>query len=56
MTSVDTLDATQRAVVQLVLKQGKSYDEIADMLGLDSGAVRTRAVDALEAWARPPRA
>ena len=49
MTSVDTLDATQRAVVQLVLKQGKSYDEIADMLGLESGAVRTRAVDALEA-------
>jgi len=49
MTSVDTLDASQRAVVQLVLKQGKSYDEIADMLDLDADAVRARAVTALEA-------
>jgi anti-sigma-K factor RskA/sigma-70-like protein len=49
MTSVDTLDASQRAVVQLVLKQGKSYGEIADLLGLEAGAVRARAHAALDA-------
>ncbi|HEX3316921.1 MAG TPA: hypothetical protein VHR88_02815 [Solirubrobacteraceae bacterium] len=49
MTSVDTLDASQRAVVQLVLKQGKSYGEIADLLGLEAGAVGARAHAALDA-------
>jgi Sigma-70, region 4 len=49
MTSVDTLDASQRAAVQLILKQGKSYGEIADLLGLDEIAVRGRAHAALEA-------
>jgi hypothetical protein len=47
MTSVQTLDDTQRAVVQLLLKQGKSYDEIADLLGIDADAVRARAHAAL---------
>lgn len=49
MTSVETLDDTQRAVVQLVLKQGKSYADIADLLGLDADAVGTRAHAALDA-------
>ena len=49
MTSVQTLDASQRAVVQLVLKQGKAYDEIADLLDLDPDAVRRRAHAALDA-------
>jgi hypothetical protein len=49
MTSVQTLDASQRAVVQLVLKQGKSYEEIADLLDLDPDAVRGRAHAALDA-------
>jgi transposase len=49
MTSVETLDDTQRAVVQLLLKQGKSYREIADLLGIDADAVRARAHAALDA-------
>src|SRR5215213_9186609 len=49
MSPVDTLDATQRAVLQLVLKQGKGYDEIADLLGIEISAVRGRAHAALDA-------
>ena len=49
MSPVDTLDATQRAVLQLVLKQGKGYDEIADLLGIEVSAVRGRAHAALDA-------
>jgi Anti-sigma-K factor rskA/Sigma-70, region 4 len=49
MSPVDTLDATQRAVLQLVLKQGKGYDEIADLLGIEVSAVRDRAHAALDA-------
>jgi len=53
MTSVETLDDTQRAVVQLLLKQGKSYHEIADLLGIDADAVRARAHAALDALGPP---
>jgi Sigma-70, region 4 len=53
MTSVQALDDTQRAVVQLVLKQGKSYDEIAELLGIDADAVRARAHAALDALGPP---
>jgi hypothetical protein len=49
MSPVDTLDATQRAVLQLVLKQGKGYNEIADLLGIEVSAVRGRAHAALDA-------
>jgi hypothetical protein len=49
MSPVDTLDASQRAVLQLVLKQGKGYDEIADLLGIEVSAVRGRAHAALDA-------
>ena len=49
MSPVDTLDATQRAVLQLVLKQGKGYDQIADLLGIEVSAVRGRAHAALDA-------
>jgi hypothetical protein len=49
MTGVDTIDASQRAVLQLVLKQGKGYDEIADLLGIEVSAVRGRAHAALDA-------
>jgi flagellar basal body-associated protein FliL len=49
MSPVDTLDATQRAVLQLVLKQGKGYDDIADLLGIEVSAVRGRAHAALDA-------
>jgi hypothetical protein len=49
MSPVDTLEASQRAVLQLVLQQGKGYGEIAELLGLDADAVRTRAHGALQA-------
>jgi hypothetical protein len=49
MSPVDRLEPSQRAVLQLVLQQGKSYAEIADLLGLDTAAVRARAIVALEA-------
>src|SRR3954468_23637770 len=49
MSPVDTLDATQRAVLQLVLKQDKGYDEIAELLGIEVSAVRGRAHAALDA-------
>ncbi len=46
MASLDSLPADQRAVLQLVLQQGRSYDEIARMLSIDRGAVRERALTA----------
>jgi hypothetical protein len=49
MSPADRIDASQRAVLQLILKQGKGYDEIAGLLGLDADAVRSRAHAALEA-------
>jgi hypothetical protein len=49
MASLDTLPADQRAVLQLVLQRGRSYDEIAQVLSIDSTAVRERALSALEA-------
>ena len=49
MAPAERIDASQRAVVQLVLKQGQTYGEIADMLGLDADAVRNRAHAALQA-------
>ncbi len=39
----------QKAVLQLLLKQGKSYDDIAGLLRLDRSSVRERALDALDA-------
>src|SRR4051794_10610831 len=48
MSRIDALAPDQRAVLQLLLRQGKSYDELADMLRLDPGAVRQRAVAALD--------
>src|SRR3989440_7285200 len=49
MSEIDELPADQRAVIQLLLKQGKSYDELAGLLGIDSAAVRGRAHAALDA-------
>jgi hypothetical protein len=49
MGSIETLDDGQRAVLQLLLRQGKSYDEIAGLLHTDAGAVRRRAHAAVEA-------
>lgn len=47
MATFDQLSDEQRAIVELVLQQGKSYDELSDMLGIPEGRVRERARDAL---------
>jgi hypothetical protein len=47
MATFDQLSDEQRAIVELVLQQGKSYDELADMLGIPQERVRERARDAL---------
>jgi hypothetical protein len=49
MSALESLPGDQGAVLQLVLTQGRSYDEIARMLSIDSGAVRARALAALDA-------
>jgi hypothetical protein len=49
MASLDTLPPDQRAVLQLVLQRGRSYGEIAQLLSIDTAAVRQRALSALEA-------
>ncbi|MCW3017691.1 MAG: hypothetical protein JWO02_4783 [Solirubrobacterales bacterium] len=49
MSRLDELPADQKATLQLLLKQGKSYDELAGLLRLEPGAVRERALNALDA-------
>ena len=49
MSALDDLAPDQRAVLQLVLQRGRSYDEIARLLSIDRAAVRQRALDAFEA-------
>jgi hypothetical protein len=49
MSRFDSLPADQKAVLQLVLKQGKRYEDIAAMLRMEPAAVRERARDALDA-------
>jgi hypothetical protein len=56
MASLDTLPPDQRAVLQLVLQRGQSYSEIAQVLSIDSAAVRERALSALEALGPSTRA
>lgn len=48
MSPLDSLPADQRAVLQLVLQQGRSYDDLAKLLGIPADAVRTRAHAGLE--------
>jgi hypothetical protein len=49
MASIEDLPADQRAVLQMVLQRGRSYDEIAGLLSIDRSAVRQRALDAFDA-------
>jgi hypothetical protein len=49
MARLDQLPPDQRAVLQLLLKQGKSYGEIASVLHIERSAVKARAHDALNA-------
>ena len=48
MSRIDDLAPDQRAVLQLLLRQGKSYEELAQMLRIDADAVRERAAGALD--------
>jgi hypothetical protein len=47
MATFEQLSDEQRAIIELVLQQGKSYDELADMLGMPERRVRELARDAL---------
>jgi Anti-sigma-K factor rskA/Sigma-70, region 4 len=47
MATFDQLSAEQRAIVELVLQQGRSYEELAGMLGMPETRVRELARDAL---------
>jgi hypothetical protein len=47
MATFDQLSPEQRAIVELVLRQGKAYSELADMLNMSEGRVRELARDAL---------
>lgn len=49
MASLDSLNDGQRAVLQLLLRQGKSYDDLAGLLKTDPSGVRTRARGAVAA-------
>jgi hypothetical protein len=49
MSRIDALPADQRSVLQLLLKQGKGYDDLSGLLSLPAGEVRSRAYDALDA-------
>jgi Sigma-70, region 4 len=51
MSPLEPLAPDQRAVVALVLQQGRSYDEIAALLGIEVDAVRARARAGLAALA-----
>jgi hypothetical protein len=55
MGSIDSLTDQQRAILQLLLKQGKSYEEIAALLRSDTSAVQARAHESVAALgpARP---
>jgi sigma-70-like protein len=43
MTPLDTLAPDQRAVLELVLRQGRSYGELSELLGIPERDVRARA-------------
>jgi hypothetical protein len=48
MPGVDSLPPDQKAVLQLVLGQGRSYEDLAGLLGIGADAVRGRAIAASE--------
>jgi Sigma-70, region 4 len=53
MGALDNLPPDQRAVLQMVLQRGRSYDEIANVLSIERSAVRQRALDGFDAIAPP---
>lgn len=54
MSRLDDLPPDQRAVLLLLVQQGKSHAEIAEMLSIPESAVRERAHAGLEALAGEP--
>lgn len=48
MASLDELPPDQRAVLDLVLRRGRSYDDIARLLSIDRAGVRERALAAFD--------
>jgi hypothetical protein len=48
MSRLDALPADQKSVLQLLLRQGKGYDDLSDLLRLEADEVRSRAYDALD--------
>jgi hypothetical protein len=48
MASLDSLPPDERAVLQLVLERGRTYDQIAAMLSIDRAKVRQRALAAFD--------
>lgn len=48
MAGIEQLPPDQRAVLQLLLKQGRSYEDLSSVLRIDPDAVRDRAHLALE--------
>ena len=53
---LDTLAPDQRAVLELVLRQGRSYGELSELLGIPERDVRDRADAGLRALAGEPPA
>lgn len=53
MTDLDQLPPEQRAVLSLLLRQGKGYDDVAALLRIEPEAVRARALAALTALGPP---
>ncbi|MEY2513410.1 MAG: hypothetical protein QOJ89_768, partial [bacterium] len=43
MATLDELNDRQRAILQLLLKQDKSYDEIAELLKTNASSIQSRA-------------
>jgi hypothetical protein len=54
MTPLDLLAPDQRAVLELVLRQDRSYGELSELLGIPERQVRERADAALHALAGAP--
>jgi hypothetical protein len=48
MSRLDALPADQKSVLQLLLRQGKGYDDLSGLLRMDADEVRSRAYDALD--------
>jgi hypothetical protein len=47
MATMDQLSDEQRAIIELILQQGQSYDQLADSLGMPESRVRELAREAL---------